>query len=89
MLVLKWTLTSKTVVFVITISIKTYGMQKLMIILFVKGSRDRYVVAILKDDVVGHLPRQLSQILSLFLKKVQLIVWLLAENIPQIYHKKD
>ena len=34
------------------------------------NSSDRYVVAILKDDVVvGHLPRQLSQILSLFLFK--------------------
>ena len=32
------------------------------------NSSDRYVVAVLKDDVVvGHLPRQLSRILSLFL----------------------
>ena len=31
---------------------------------------DRYAVAVLKDDVVvGHLPRHLSQILSLFLLK--------------------
>ena len=32
------------------------------------NSSDRYAVAVLKDDVVvGHLPRQLSRILSLFL----------------------
>jgi len=32
------------------------------------NSSDRYAVAVLKDDVVvGHLPRHLSRILSLFL----------------------
>ena len=47
------------------------------------NSSNRYVVAVLKDNViVSHLPRQLSWILSLFLlKMVQLIVWLLAEEI--------
>ena len=57
MQMLKWTITSKTIVFVITISIKTYGLQKLMNILPVcesepLNSSDRYAVAVLNEDII-------------------------------------
>ena len=73
---LKWTITSKTIVFIVTMSIKTYVVQKLMNICSAEVdehfvcereplySSDRYAVAILKDI---YCCGQLSRILSLLL----------------------
>ena len=63
-------LMEKKVVFMTITSTKTYGPQKLVDLLFVKGSHrilviGSYAVAVLKDDVVSHLPRRLSWIVSL------------------------
>ena len=82
------------VAFVAINSTKTYGPQKLVNRLFVKGesmnSSDRYAPAVLKDNVVvGHLPRQLSWILSLFMLRNGSIDCTVTEDIPQICHRED
>ena len=54
--------------FVVTTYIKTYGAPLLMNILYV--TTDRYAIAILKDDVIiGHLPRVMSRMCSLFIAR--------------------
>ena len=51
----------------------TYGQQKLINLVYGRkpsNSIDRYAATVLKDDVViGHLPRQLPQILSWFIMR--------------------
>ena len=43
---------------------KVYGCQDL----FIKGTNDKYTVSVVKNDVtIGHLPRAISRICSLFL----------------------
>ena len=91
MRVLKWTITSKTIVFVVTIYIYQNIWTAEVDESFIcerepLNSSDRYAVAVLKDDITvgschGFCP-------CFYWKMVQLIVWLLAEeDIPQIYHR--
>ena len=59
----EWRPSKLQVVFVVTITIKVYGCQDL----FVKGPNDRYAVSVVKEDIIiGHLPRAISWICSLF-----------------------